>query len=160
MATNNKVKFVLPKQHGEQFYAPSPSAQIMAEHFGDEPAPTPVEEAEQHPHRTYHLVLFTTKANTNDEDKYTVYANEARSEEDIQHRISAFKGFVDTQLSEGHITGFILKVYRISPFISNTGMLMITNYRKFEAKKDKVFLNGPLKNNEFLQKKGKMYAQN
>jgi len=158
MATN-KVKF---KSLSEALVNPIPKT--FGSYFTSDPlaqAPEPEdfpEPAEQHPQSVYHLVLYTTKANINDEDKYTIYANEARSEETIQDRISAFKEFVDTQLAEGYITGFILKVYRISPFLSNTGMYMVCNYRKFEVKKEKVFLNGPLKNNEFLQKKGAHYA--
>ena len=157
MATNNKVKFVLPKQHGEQFYAPNPAAQIIAEHFGDQPEPIPVEED---PFRVYVLVMYTTTSNENDYHNYKMYAREIHDSIAIQERVDAFRQFADNQISIGNLTGVILKVYRINPMVSNTGMTMITHYRKFETKKDKVFLNGPLKNNEFLQKKGKMYAQN
>lgn len=156
MATNNKVKFVIPKLH-EQFYAPSPSAQIMAEHFGDEPTPTLVEED---PFRVYVLVMYTTTSNENEHHNYKMYTREIHDSIAIQERVDAFRQFIDSQISANNLTGAVLKVYRINPMVSNTGMTMVTNYRKFEAKKDKVFLNGPLKNNEFLQKKGKMYAQN
>jgi len=142
MATNKTVKFAPPKQ-----------GWVTLDAFAED---TPV--AEKPDFSLYHLVLYTTTALTNDFSLYSLYAHESRTKDDIENRIIAYRTFVDDQLAGEQITGFMLKVFRIDPMVSNMSMECVTNYKKFNTPKDKVFLNGPLKSNEFLSKKGKHYA--
>jgi len=54
-------------------------------------------------------------------------------------------------------TGYILHGYKATPLKPGPCFIAMNKVKKFQVKK-KTFLNGPLKDNEFIQKKGKYYA--
>ena len=70
--------------------------------------------------------------------------------------ITKAKQFADSQVTSGDISGYLLQGLQIKSMESLT-MHLKNQYRKFQLLK-KTFLNGPLKDNGFIQKKGKHYA--
>jgi len=116
----------------------------------------PQEQSPEHLN-TYLILLYVTQAQEDKKENYTTYLVEFRN--GLVHyfnRYDVVKKYADTSLANGTYTGFVLHGFKISSLYSN-GMLSMNKYKKFQVKK-KTFLNGPLKDNEFLAKKGKHFA--
>jgi len=106
---------------------------------------------------TYLILLYVTQAQEDKKEKYTPYLVEFRNGLDQYFdRYDVVKTYADTSLANGTYTGFVLHGFKISSLYSNS-MISMNKYKKFQVKK-KTFLNGPLKDNEFLAKKGKHFA--
>jgi len=106
----------------------------------------------------YNIVLYTTYSPVDVKEENSIYLNEIRkTTEDYFDRFEVVKKYANAQLEEGSITGYILHGYKATPLKPGPCFIAMNKVKKFQVKK-KTFLNGPLKDNEFIQKKGKHYA--
>jgi len=122
--------------------------------FSEETKP---QEAPPEKLNTYLILLYVTQAQEDKKENYTPYLVEFRNELDQYFdRYDVVKKYADTSLANGTYTGFALHGFKISSLYSNS-MISMNKYKKSQIKK-KTFLNGPLKDNEFLAKKGKHFA--
>jgi len=116
----------------------------------------PKEEPPEHLN-TYLILLYVTQAQEDKREHYTPYLIEfIKGLDQYFDRYDVVKKYADSSLANGTNTGFVLHGFKISSLYSNS-MVSMNKYRKFQVKK-KTFLNGPLKDNEFLAKKGKHFA--
>ena len=147
MATAPKVKFKINPDYAET---------IPTEAFiQDDVSPDTNMSLDQH--RGYLIILYTTNSNVDDKSSYNIYLYESRLTIDSYfERYDTVKTYAENQLSAGELTGFILHGFRVSS-LETSVMAPINKMKKFQVKK-KTFLNGPLKDNEFIQKKGNYYA--
>jgi len=147
MATEPKVKF---KGYGTQGIIPE---EFHAIDLSTESPPV------ENDHLSYYnIVLYTTYSPVDVKEEYSIYLNEIRkTTEDYFDRFEVVKKYANAQLEEGSITGYILHGYKVSPLKTGSSTIAMNKVKKFQVKK-KTFLNGPLKDNEFIQKKGKHYA--
>ena len=106
----------------------------------------------------YTLVFFTNKEKTNEAEHYYCHLSETYVG-DLEHykkKADVVLSYAQNNLQAGEITGYRIKGYKMSPFQNKSAILM-NSWQDFQVKK-KTFLNGPLKDNEFLKQKGKHYA--
>jgi len=114
------------------------------------------QEGLEHTH-FYVIVLYTTTELVDSKENYSKYLIETRSELDNYFsRYDDIKKYAENQLTTGEITGYYLHGFKCRPLESN-GIISMNKMHKFQVK-PKTFLNGPLKDNEFIAKKGKHYA--
>jgi len=161
MAVAPKVKFktvdieqqmgvpsaVFNNPESEQFYQ---SLKAFSEE--SKPQEEPLEHLD-----TYLILLYVTQAQEDKKQNYTTYLVEFKNGlAQYFDRYAVVRNYADTSLANGTYTGFVLHGFKISSLYSNS-MISMNKYKKFQVKK-KTFLNGPLKDNEFLAKKGKHFA--
>jgi len=147
MATEPKVKFKHPFLQ-----------EIVPEEFHADDISTESTSVENDHLSYYNIVLYTTYSPVDVKEEYSIYLNEIRkTTEDYFDRFEVVKKYVNVQLEEGSITGYILHGYKATPLKPAPCFIAMNKLKKFQVKK-KTFLNGPLKDNEFIQKKGKHYA--
>jgi len=103
----------------------------------------------------YMLVLLTTTSPADKLNNYS-YHSHVCIKSGVDERVAAYKNYALQELDSGNISGYIVKAFRLDPLKSNT-MILVASIRKFQMVK-KTYLNGPLKDNEFLKKKGEPYA--
>lgn len=107
--------------------------------------------------KTYIIIYYTTKGTEDVSMAYDIYLNEGHNDYDkYVSRYKAIKAFANEQVNSGEQTGYHLFGYVLRPFETQT--LLIKNHHKKFQVKNKTYLNGPLKSNEFLAKKGQYYA--
>lgn len=153
-----KVKFKPLYNPASPAYAPPSFTEQMLKVEDSPPsAPWVSTESVNDKFNVFILCLLKTTSHENASKNYSYHAQEAAPANEVEARISAYKDFAENQVECGAFTGYILKVFRINPMISSTSMAMIFHHKKFQVKK-KTFLNGPLKDNEFLSGKGKHYG--
>jgi len=115
-----------------------------------------IQEGLEHTH-FYVIVLYTTTEPVDSKENYSKYLIETRSELDSYFsRFDDIKKYAENQLTAGELTGFYLHGFKVRP-LESTGTISMNKMHKFQVK-PKTFLNGPLKDNEFIAKKGKHYA--
>ena len=107
----------------------------------------------------YTIILYLTHDNEDKKENYILYCQEAVwGLKAYKERLGAIKNHATCRMTNGENTGFYLFAYRMSP-MEGGYMDVLVNMHEFKEIK-KTFLNGPLKDNEFLSKKGKHYATN
>ena len=106
---------------------------------------------------TYLILVHTTSNSVDDRETYLLSLNEAITKHVIyQDRVKTILTYFQSEVNSGNITGYWLYGYKVNPNHDVPFTILHKNH-KFQIAK-KVFLNGPLKDNEFIQKKGKHYA--
>jgi len=147
MATAPKVKFKIPPD----YTGPLSTGVFIQEDI------SPDTDISLDQHCGYLIILYTTHSNVDDKSSYSIYLYEPRLTLDSYfERYDTVKAYAENQLNAGELTGFILHGFRVDSLNTAT-MTAMNKMKKFQVKK-KTFLNGPLKDNEFIQKKGKHYA--
>jgi len=147
MATAPKVKFKIP---------PDYTGSLTGEAFIQDDVSPEISMGLDH-QRGYLIILYTTHSNVDDKSSYSIYLYEPRLTLDSYfERYDVVKKYAETQLEAGELTGFVLHGFRVQS-LETGSMTAMNKVKKFQVKK-KTFLNGPLKDNEFIQKKGKHYA--
>jgi hypothetical protein len=118
----------------------------------------PVEVGEKHSLETYVILYYSTVEGQDDPHLYQQYLNETTTDfEQHKARYQVIKSFAQDQVKEGIHTGYKLFAYVLTPFSMLSVSKMMRSDKDFQIK-HKTYLNGPLKDNEFLAKKGKHYA--
>ncbi len=107
--------------------------------------------------QSYIIVYYTTKSAADNQAEYDIYLNESiKNYDNYISRYKTIKTYADEQVNSGEHTGYRLFGYVLRPF-GIQPLFLKNHYKKFQVK-DKTYLNGPLKSNEFLAKKGQHYA--
>jgi hypothetical protein len=107
--------------------------------------------------QSYIIVYYTTKSAADNQADYNIYLNESiKNYDNYISRYKTIKTYADEQVNSGEHTGYRLFGYVLQPFEMQT-LFLKNHHKKFQVK-DKTYLNGPLKSNEFLAKKGQHYA--
>lgn len=130
----------------------------MYDDFFSATKPVPVSDNNDLTHlQTYIIIYYTTVGTEDTLNAYDMYLNECHYDHDKYiSRYKSIRQFAEEQVKSGERTGYHLYGYVLRPF--SLEMLQEKNHHwKFQVK-NKTYLNGPLKNNEFLQKKGGMYV--
>lgn len=119
--------------------------------------PVPVSDNNDLTHfQTYIIVYYTTVGTEDTVNAYAVYLNECHYDHDKYiSRYKSIRIYADAQIQSGEHTGYHLFGYVLRPF--SLEMLQVKNHHKKFQVKNKTYLNGPLKDNEFLAKKGQHY---
>lgn len=108
-------------------------------------------------HQSYIIVYYTNNNTADNQDNYGIYLNESiKNYDNYISRYKTIKIYADQEVANGNHTGYRLFGYVLQPFAMQT-LFLKNHHKKFQVKK-KTFLNGPLKDNEFLSGKGKHYA--
>ena len=106
--------------------------------------------------QSYIIVYYTTKSAADVQHEYDIYLNESiKNYDNYISRYKTIKTYADEQVNSGEHTGYRLFGYVLQPFEMQT-LFLKNHHKKFQVK-DKTYLNGPLKSNEFLAKKGGHY---
>jgi hypothetical protein len=107
--------------------------------------------------QSYIIVYYDNKSSVDVQENYEIYLNESiKNYDNYISRYKTIKTYADQEVANGNHTGYRLFGYVLQPFEMQT-LLLKNHHKKFQVK-DKTYLNGPLKSNEFLAKKGKYYA--
>ena len=107
--------------------------------------------------QSYIIVYYTNKSTADNQANYEIYLNESiKNYDNYISRYKTIKTYADEQVNSGEHTGYRLFGYVLQPFEMQT-LFLKNHHKKFQVK-DKTYLNGPLKSNEFLAKKGQHYA--
>lgn len=102
-------------------------------------------------------VAYTTTAATDTLEQYTLFLHETRASNFFYaERISQLNTSLKFELAGGNITGYHLYGYKMS--LGAPGDFELLSKKHMFQVTKKVYLNGPLKDNAFLQKKGKYHA--
>jgi hypothetical protein len=107
--------------------------------------------------QSYIIVYYITKSTADNQAEYGIYLNESiKNYDNYISRYKTIKTYADEQVNSGENTGYRLFGYVLRPF-DMIPLFLKNHHWKFQVK-DKTYLNGPLKSNEFLAKKGQHYA--
>ena len=103
------------------------------------------------------ILVYTTKYDTDTLEQYTLLLHEIQTSVLVYtDRIITLKHHLKFELDGGNINGYYLYGYKVTPEVPG-GLELLSKKHMFQVTK-KVYLNGPLKDNAFLQKKGKHHA--
>jgi hypothetical protein len=107
--------------------------------------------------QSYIIVYYTTKSTADVQHEYDIYLNESiKNYDNYISRYKTIKTYADQLVASGEHTGYHLYGYVLQPFEMQT-LFLKNHHKKFQVK-DKTYLNGPLKSNEFLAKKGQHFV--
>jgi len=105
---------------------------------------------------TYLIILYSTDSQNNSKENYNIYLSESITSYNAYYeRIKLIKEFAEGKMNKGDFTGYYLHGFKVST-LENSTMWPMFKQKKFQVKK-KTYLNGPLKDQEFIAKKGKHY---
>ena len=103
------------------------------------------------------ILAYTTTRDKDTLEQYKLYLNATRTTSlDYEEKINSLEAAFKFELMQDHITGYWLYGYKVNPSTPGDFELLKKKHH-FQVTK-KVFLNGPLKDNDFLQKNGKHHA--
>ena len=163
MATSPKVKFKTlahfqgsaPLSWPADTYAEALNTQTLGDALADL-GYSPTQDSHKLP-SLWLILAYTTTRDKDTLEQYKLCFNATRTTSlDYEDKINSLEAAFKSEFMQGHITGYWLYGYKVNPSTPGDFELLKKKHQ-FQVTK-KVFLNGPLKDHDFLQKNGKYHV--